>query len=208
LSEAPGDFENQLVETGFDLVTATVTEPEALTAEGIEALKSLVNLPADKATPQFLMAVARELAMDVHTVDSVIAKYGLTHAQYDFLATHNTFFKQALLQQVSEWQRLDSTQARLKAESAAALEEQLPKIAARMGSASEKLSDVVEAAKLFAKIAGVDTAPAGAGTAGERFTINIDLGAGDKITARSGPDPSAGEVAAKAGPITIDAEGR
>lgn len=202
------DFDNELVETGFELVTATVTTAPELTAEGIEALKSLVALPNDKATPQFLMAVARELAMDVHTVDNVIAKHGLTYAQYDFLAKHNAFFKTALLQQVSEWQRLDSTQARLKAESAAALEEQLPIIASRMGSRSEKLSDVVEAAKLFAKIAGVDSSPGGDNTTGERFTINIDLGSDEKLTVRSGADKKAGDQSSKARPITIDAEGR
>jgi hypothetical protein len=198
-------FENELVETGFDLITATVNP--GLTPEGIEALKSLVALPADKATPHFLMAVARELAMDVHTVDNVIAKHGLTHAQYDFLAKHNAFFKQALLQQISEWQRLDSTQARLKAEAAAALEEQLPVLASRMGSRSEKLSDAVEAAKLFAKIAGVDSAPGGTAAAGERFTINIDLGADERLTVRSGQDQVSGEGAAQTRSITIDAEG-
>lgn len=201
------DFENELVETGFEGITATVTEPEEPSAATIEAMKALVALPQDKSTPQFLMAVARELAMDVHTVDNVIAKHGLTNAQYEFLSTHNTFFKHALLQQVQEWQRLDSTQARLKAESAAALEEQLPIIASRMGSRSEKLSDVVEAAKLFAKIAGVDTAPAGAGSAGERFTINIDLGADDKLTVRSGRNPETGAQSPSSGPLTIDAEG-
>jgi hypothetical protein len=201
------EFENELVETGFDLITATVNPPPGLTTEAIEALKALVALPADKATPHFLMAVARELAMDVHTVDNVLHKHGLTNAQYDFLSKHNTFFKQALLQQISEWQRLDSTQARLKAEAAAALEEQLPVLASRMGSRSEKLSDAVEAAKLFAKIAGVDSAPGGANTTGERFTINIDLGAGDKITARSGKDTNAGPEPFETSKITIDAEG-
>lgn len=202
-----GDFDNELVETGFDLITATVNPDPGLTPEGIEALKALVALPADKSSPQFLMAVARDLAMDVHTADAVIAKHGLSHAQYDFLSKHNAFFKQALLQQVSEWQRLDSTQARLKAESAAALEEQLPVIASRMGSRAEKLSDVVEAAKLFAKIAGVDSTPTGAGSTGERFTINIDLGADERLTVRSGVDPASGDQPAQASTITIDAEG-
>jgi hypothetical protein len=145
--------------------------------------------------------------MDVHTVDNVLHKHGLTNAQYEFLATHNNFFKKALLQQVAEWQRLDSTQARLKAEAAAALEEQLPVLASRMGSRSEKLSDAVEAAKLFAKIAGVDTTAGGTNSAGERFTINIDLGADERLTVRSGKDQVSGEGAAQARAITIDAEG-
>jgi hypothetical protein len=206
------DFENELVDTGFDkLVTATVTAPEppapaGLTPEGLEALKALVALPADKSTPQFLMRVSADFAMDIHTTDAILAKHGLSHAQYEFLSQHNEFFKQALLQQAREWGRLTSTQDRLKAEAAAALEEQLPVIAMRMGQRGEKLGDAVEAAKLFAKIAGVDTSPSGPGTSGERFTINIDLGADERITARSGPPPVSGVQTIEGQAVHTDAK--
>lgn len=181
------DFIHDPVETGFELLTATVSEPVELTAEGREALKVLAGMKEDFASPSFLAQVARDVAMDIETVDAIISRHGLNHAQYDFISKHNEFFKKTLLQQSAEWQKIGSTQDRLKAQAAAALEAQLPTLAGRMGKQSEKLAEVVEAAKLFAKIAGVDAVPQGPGRSGERFEINIDLGADERLTIRSSP---------------------
>lgn len=189
------DFEIEPVETGLELLTAAVKE---LTPEGREALKALVQMKPEFASPSFLAGLARDVAIDIETLDAILVKHGLTHAQYDFIAEHNTFFKQALLQQVADWNQIASAQDRLRAQAAAALEAQFPTIAGRMGKPSEKLADVVEAAKLFAKVAGVDAVAPGAGHSGERFEINIDLGADERITIRSTPlaEESARQVGA------------
>jgi hypothetical protein len=189
-------FDIEPVETGLELLTAAVTE--GLTPDGREALKALVQIKPEFASPSFLAGVARDVAMDIETLDAIISRHGLTHAQYDFIAEHNAFYKATLLQQVTEWNKIASAQDRLKAQAAAALEAQFPTIAGRMGKPSEKLADVVEAAKLFAKVAGVDATAPGTGHSGERFEINIDLGADQRITLRSTPlaETSAGQVVA------------
>lgn len=191
-------FIHEPVETGLELLTAAVNKPVELTPAGREALKALVGIKSEHASPSFLAGVARDVAMDIETLDAIIAKHGLTNAQYEFIATHSGFYKQTLLQQVTDWNRLASAQDRLKAQAAAALEAQFPTLAGRMGKPSEKLTDVVEAAKLFAKVAGVDVPAGGAGFSGERFEINIDLGADQRITLRSTPlaEESAGQVGA------------
>ncbi len=170
-------------------VTAAVTPPSpGLTKEGREAAKALVPMPLDFGVPQ-MTALARDLAMDLYTVDVILNKHRLNNAQFEFLRENNEYFKSTLVQQANEWQGVKSTQDRLRAQAAAALEEQLPTLASRMGKQSEKLADTVEAAKLFAKIAGVDAVPAGAHTTGERFTINIDLGADARIIVGAGAAP-------------------
>lgn len=203
------DFLHQPVDTGFDLVTAAVTEKEpevvGLTPEGKNAMKGLLAVPHDKATPQFLMQVALDFAMDIHSEETILQKHGLSNAQYEYLREHNEFFKQALSQQAREWQRLGSTQERLRAEAAAALEAHMPTIASRMGSPSEKLSDVVEAAKLIAKVAGVDTSPDRSGPAGEGFEIVIDLGADNRVAVR--PRQDAGANAKQVGPGAVRTDG-
>jgi hypothetical protein len=60
-----------------------------------------------------------------------------------------------------------------------------------MQNKGEGLPGVVEAAKLFAKVAGAGEQKSGGGAPGERFTINIDLGGDQRITVASSPPPEA-----------------
>lgn len=165
-----------------EIVTATVTaEPPPTTRDIAETKKMLVPLPKD-LTASSLGALARDIAMDLQSLDDILQTHGLTRSQYEFLENDNKYFKNLVEQQSREWQSIGSTQDRLRAQAAAALEVNLPAIAGRMGKATEDLSDAVEAAKLFAKIAGVDATPAGARSGGEGFTITLDLGADTRLT--------------------------
>jgi len=193
------------------VVTATVTTPTALseertqipdaglTEEGKQALKSLIRMPEMK--PAELAKLAREFAMDIKERHVILAEYKLTDAQYDFLEQHNDFYKQALRAAAIEWHSPLSTAERIKVEAAAILEDSLVGLGARMQSKTEGLPGVIEAAKLFAKVAGVGERELGAGTPGERFTINIDLGGDQKITVASSPAPSVVVAGVSAGAI-------
>lgn len=179
-----------------EIVTATVTaEPPPTTRDIAETKKMLVPLPKD-LTASSLGALARDIAMDLQSLDDILQTHGLTRSQYEFLENDNKYFKNLVEQQSREWQSIGSTQDRLRAQAAAALEVNLPAIAGRMGKATEDLSDAVEAAKLFAKIAGVDATPAGARSGGEGFTITLDLGADTRLTIGSTGDPPQGSPAA------------
>jgi hypothetical protein len=185
----PTEFTDEPIETG--LVTATVTEsvaqsteqsdaqPVELTPEAIQAAKALVNLP--DISPVTLAQLAREIAQDIGMLPAILQKHKLTQPQYDFLEKHNAFFRSILTSEIKNWQSIKSTEVRLRLQAQAALEQQMPSIANRMGNAAEKLGDVVEAFKAFSRVAGVDAPQNGPVAAGERFSINIDLGADTRI---------------------------
>ncbi len=187
-------------------VNQEVIATPGFTREGYEAAKALVPMPRDFGVPQ-MTALARDLAMDLLTVDAAIHKHGLSNAQYELLRDYNEYFKKTLAQQAAEWQGIGSTQDRLRAQAAAALEEQLPVLASRMGKQSEKLIETVEAAKLFAKIAGVDGDAARTGGGGERFTINIDLGADTRLILGAGSGASSGHQSKSNGEIPAGSQG-
>jgi hypothetical protein len=169
------------------VVTATVTEPAGLTEEGKQAAKALVHLPAlDWPT---LARLAREVAMDIKERGALLQEYKLSDAQYDFLEAHNEFYRSALAVACKDWNSPMSTEQRLKLEAAAILEDGLVGLGSRMQNKSEGLPGVIEAAKFFAKVAGVGERDVGSGNSAERFVINIDLGGDQKITVEATPAP-------------------
>lgn len=170
--------------------TATVNSPPAniLTPAGVQAMKSMVALPHMDFPA--LAKLAREVAMDIKERHVILQEFKLTQAQYDFLEANNEFYAQALKAACTEWHAPLTTQERIKVEAAAILEDSLLGLGGRMQSKTEGLPGVIEAAKLFAKIAGVGEREVGQGSPGERFTINIDLGGDQKITVASSPAPA------------------
>ena len=139
----------------------------------------------EEFTPTHLAKLAREIAMDIKEVPIILGNYRLTQEQYDWLKENNEFFKQALHVSTIEWNSALTTPERIKLESAAILEEALPRLGARMVNQAEGLPGVVEAAKLFAKIAGVGEREQGDRAPGEKFTISINLGGDDKLVYKS-----------------------
>lgn len=176
-----------------EIITAAVTE--GLTEEGKQAAKALVHLP--HLTPVELAKLAREIAMDVKEHHVVLKDFNLTETQYEYLSANNEFYVAALRAACIEWHAPLSTQERIRVEAAAILEDTLPGLGARMQNKSEGLPGVIEAAKLFAKMASVGEREASSANSGERFTINIDLGGGQKITASAEPHPQIDDQANK-----------
>lgn len=219
MSDDPTEFLEQRIDTGFTVAVtaseersvsakatpseqASLSEPaneetkeetkRELTHDEVQAAKALVGAP--NITTVELGQLAREVAQDIALLPAILQKYKLSQAQYEYLCKHNKFFKAALRQEVKVWQGAASTEARLRMQALAALEQQMPVIGNRMGNVAEKLGDVVEAFKVVAKIAGVDAPPSGSATPGERYQIVIDLGAGsDLVIAAKGNAPAGAE---------------
>ncbi len=164
-----------------------------------------VPVEVPELTPTELAKLAREIAMDIKDVDVVLGHYNITPAQYDNLKEHNAFFKQALQVSTIEWNSALTTPERIKLESAAILEDALPRLGARMANQAEGLPGVVEAAKLFAKIAGLGEKEASDRAPGERFTISINLGGDDKLVYKSKETPT---IEGSATSISINGEGQ
>jgi hypothetical protein len=131
--------------------------------------------------------LAREVAMDIKDRSTILNDFKLTQAQYDFLEANNEFYRGALAAACRDWHAPLTTTERVKVEAAAILEDSLLGLGARMQNKGEGLPGVIEAAKLFAKIAGVGEQERSGLPAGERFVINIDLGADQKISVGVAP---------------------
>ena len=124
-----------------------------------------------------LAKLAHELVWNIAERPVIFARFGLTEAQFAEHVENKPFFKQAYESAVIEWESAKSTSQRIQLKSAIQLEESLPVLHQRMNDDKEALSGVVETAKLLAKISGVDgTSKTQTGT-GEKFVININLGA-------------------------------
>ena len=126
-----------------------------------------------------MVVLARDMAWNIRDPDIILGALGVTQEQFDTHVKRNAFYKRAYETFLVEWESANSTNKRIAVKSAAALEDLLPSIGARMANAKEGLPAVVETAKLFAKLAGAgeekrDSSP------GEKFTITINLGA-DKL---------------------------
>lgn len=154
-----------------DLVTATVT-------------------PVPDLTEQQIVMLARDMAWAIKPPDKLLEALNISPEQFNEHILTNGYYKRAYSAFLVEWESATSTNKRLAVKSATALEMYLPEIAARMSRPGENLTGVVETAKLFAKLAGAGE-PVRQEGAGERFTININLGA-KKIelseTLRSAPE--------------------
>lgn len=155
-----------------------------LTPAGVQAAKSLVQLPAISWSD--LAKLAREMAMNIKEHHVILKEFKLSDVQYDFLQAHNEFYREAHANACREWHAPLSTQERIKVEAAAILEDSLLGLGARIQNKGEGLPGVVEAAKLFAKIAGVGERETSSAAPGERFSINIDLGGDKSLTVSSG----------------------
>lgn len=204
LSPTPSPSPTSSPSSGNGAPSAPTILPQSLlTPAGVQAAKALVQLPASLDWPT-MSRLAREIAMDIKERHTILKDFGLTEVQYEFLEGNNEFYRSALASHCRDWHAPLSTAERIKVEAAAILEDSLLGLGARMQNKGEGLPGVIEAAKLFAKVAGVGEQERGALPAGERFTINIDLGADQKITVgvETSTTPALGNSGA--GPVSAD----
>jgi hypothetical protein len=134
-----------------------------------------VTLPPDFTIHQ-IAALVRDVAVQLEDMPVILKKHGLSRQQYDSLAG-NQFFQNVLQEAVKNWHSPQSTKERVALGALLALEDALPRIAARMTAGREDLADVVETAKLFADLAGIGPKTSQqVQPTGEKFSININLG--------------------------------
>lgn len=141
-----------------------------------------IKLPvrAEPLNSYRLASLAREVAMNMRELPAILADYGIEPDDYQQILTW-PFYKSALEAAVIEWNGPLSTNQRIKIQAAAALEDALPRMAARMSQTDETLPAVVETGKLFAKLAGIGE-QGQRGDGGEKFSITINLGDDKKLT--------------------------
>lgn len=170
-------MEDERVETG--LAGLVYEPPETLNLPVPKP--AAVNLPAGVDMSTFDLArLAREIAMNIRERPAILATFKITEEQYAQIE-QNPFYRRALDSSIIEWEGAVNTPTRIKIEAAAILEVGMPVLGARMADKQESLAAAVETGKLFKTLAGIGEADRTQGVPGEKFTININLGADEKI---------------------------
>jgi hypothetical protein len=145
-----------------------------------ETIALPVTLPTPTQMPegwtiQRVAALVRDCSTNMYELPFILKTHGLSQAQYDRLAATEAF-QNTLTSMTAEWNAIGNTKQRLALESALALEDALPTLAAHLGKTRDPTPAVIELAKLFAKMSGVgENAQQNAPT--EKFKIVINLGA-------------------------------
>ena len=121
--------------------------------------------------------------MGVHSLPTILQKHELTDIQYDAIR-QTPFFAKVLENETKAWEGVLNTETRTKLKAAAIFEDLMPTLYKRSKSGEEAVKDVIETAKLMAKVAGLEQAPQKASESGggEKFSITINLGESPKVT--------------------------
>lgn len=126
-----------------------------------------------------LVKLAREIAMDIQPIETILHNYSISPGAWESLQRSSNFIR-LLSSQVEEWNGALNTHERVKLKAASMLEEFLPELNNRMHDKEESLPAKIEGAKLVTKIAGIGERAEGL-SAGERFTVTINLGEDTKL---------------------------
>lgn len=126
-----------------------------------------------------LLRLAREIAMDIHPVEAILATLEISDDEWQEIQQNPTF-RGYLRTAIEEWQSATNTQERVRLKSLAFVEEALPEFYARAHDPSENLQHKIRVLEVVAKFAGVggnvDTA-----LSGEKFSVTINLGADHQV---------------------------
>lgn len=141
---------------------------------------AVATLSLPDLTPAQMAKLAREVVIQIREIPDILPQFGITPSQYDRLIQHPSYKR--ILEAISiDWNAATNTEARIKLNAAAILEDNLHVLGGRMGSDDEPLREVIEAGKLFSRLAGLagdqESHVGGEG----KFVINIDLGQDTKL---------------------------
>ncbi|WP_454627766.1 hypothetical protein [Bradyrhizobium cenepequi] len=126
-----------------------------------------------------LVKLAREIAMDIQPLETILKQYSLDANRWEKLK-ENGKFQALLFSETEAWNSAQNTHDRVKLKSAAMLEEFLPELNNRLHDGDEALPAKIEGLKVLTKIAGIGERAEGA-AGGERFTVTINLGEDSKL---------------------------
>lgn len=126
-----------------------------------------------------LVKLAREIAMDIQPLETILKQYSITPEGWDILKS-NGKFQNLLFSETEAWNGALNTHERVRLKAASMLEEWLPELNNRLHDADEALPAKIEGGKMLTRIAGIGVG-AGEGGGGERFTVTINLGEDSKL---------------------------
>jgi len=129
-----------------------------------------------------LVKLAREIAMDIHELDTILKANDISKTEWARISKHPQFIEY-LQSEISAWQSAVNTEQRVKLKSAALIEMWLEEANARLHDAKENLAPKTELAKFLGRLAGIGVSNTSvSGDVGERVNITINLGADHAVS--------------------------
>ena len=128
---------------------------------------------------EILLRLAREIAMDIHTIEDVLKIHEVTQGQWDAIRELPTF-QNYLRNALQEWNSASNTSERVRLKSLHFVEEALPEFYARAHDKDENLLHKTEILKTVAKLAGLDKLGT-EGSIGEKLSVTINLGSDHQL---------------------------
>lgn len=141
---------------------------------------AVVTVSAPSQSDINMVKLAREIAMDIQPIETILKVYCITPENWLALQRNQKFI-QLLSSQTEEWNGALNTHERVRAKSAAMLEEWLPELNNRMHDQDIALPAKIEAGKMLGRMAGIGVPNVESGGGGERFTVTINLGEDHKL---------------------------
>lgn len=137
---------------------------------------TIIELGPDVFSDQRMLVLARELAMDIHPVEEIIARQDISQEEFNTILK-NTRFQRLLEDATIAWDGTQNTGERIKVKSLTLLEDWLTSVYEMLHQDKYSLRDKVELARLIGRFAGMgEKGPLEVGS-GERINIQINMGA-------------------------------
>jgi len=127
-----------------------------------------------------LARIAREVAIDLHDIDTILKNNNIDRPQFDRIK-QDPAFQRILEAEISAWAAAGNTYERTRLKAGAVIEEFLIEAHQRIHDKNETLSAKNELVKTLARIAGMGERSAGEAPLGSRFSVTINLGADHKL---------------------------
>lgn len=128
-------------------------------------------------TDHKLVVLAREIAMDVVPLETILRSAGITSNQWEAIQKQPRF-QEVLSAEMLAWESAVNTADRVKLKAAACVEDALLEMHGRLHDRREPMSARVELFKSLAKLGGLETSSKADVQMGERFQLTINIGDG------------------------------
>lgn len=119
--------------------------------------------------------------MNIRPLDEILGTHNLTAEQFEDIQRLPRFQNYVESEAVA-WNGSLNTHERVKLKAAAMIEEWLPELNLRLHDRAENLNHKIEAGKLARDLAGFVRGNLGVESAGEKFSVTINLGNDNKLT--------------------------
>lgn len=128
----------------------------------------------NSVTDKKLLAIAREIAMDILPLETVLSSNEISADQFEVIKARPAF-QRYLSEQVQAWNSALNTADRVKLKAAASVEFMLEELHHQIHDRAQPLIAKVKAAELVSKLAGMGQSGAQA-VGGTGFSVTINLG--------------------------------